>query len=99
VGENYMTEKVKEIAEQLDKVLVSREEVNNMYQDMRGYMFDSLVFRFKDYQARAYAAEVQEEKYRRNLSEVEARIRVRDNHNRDLMRFIDILDKAMGEHN
>ena len=94
-----MTEKVKEIAEQLDKVLVSREEVNNMYQDMRGYMFDSLVFRFKDYQARAYSAEVQEEKYRRNLSEVEARMRVRDNHNRDLMRFIDILDKAMGEHN
>lgn len=94
-----MTEKVKEIAEQLDKVLVSREEVNNMYQDMRSYMFDSLVFRFKDYQARAYSAEVQEEKYRRNLSEVEARIRVRDNHNRDLMRFIDILNKAMGEHN
>lgn len=94
-----MTDKAKAITEQLDKVLVSREEVSNMYQDMRGYMFDSLVFRFKDYQARAYSAEVQEEKYRRNLSEAEARIRVRDNHNRDLMRFIDILDKAMGEHN
>ena len=62
-------------------------------------MFDSLVFRFKDYQARAYSTEVEEEKYRRNISEAEARIRVRDNHNRDLMRFIDILDKAMGEHN
>ena len=94
-----MTEKAKAIAEQLDKVLISREEINNTYQDMRGYMFDSLVFRFKDYQARAYSAEVQEEKYRRNLSETEARIRVRDNHNRDLMRFIDILNKAMGEHN
>jgi hypothetical protein len=69
-----------------------------MYQDMRGYMFDSLVFRFKDYQARAYSAEVQEEKYRRNLSEVEARMRVRDNHNRDLMRFIEILDSVIGEH-
>ena len=94
-----MTEQAQAITEKLDKVLVSREEVNNMYQDMRGYMFDSLVFRFKDYQSRAYSAEVQEEKYRHNLSEAEARIRVRDNHNRDLMRFIDILDKAMGEHN
>ena len=94
-----MTEKAKAITEQLDKVLVSREEVNDMYLDMRGYMFDSLVFRFKDYQSRAYSAEVQEEKYQRNLSEVEARIRVRDRHNRDLMRFIDILNKAMGEHN
>ena len=94
-----MVEKTEVIAEKLDKILVGREEINNMYQDMRGYMFDSLVFRFKDYQARAYSAEVQEEKYRRNLSEAEARIKVRDNHNRDLMRFIDILNKAMGEHN
>lgn len=94
-----MTEKTNVITEKLDKVLVNREEINNMYEDMRGYMFDSLVFRFKDYQARAYFAEVQEEKYRCNLSEAEARMRVRDNHNRDLMRFIDILDKAMGEHN
>ena len=62
-------------------------------------MFDSLVFRFKDYQARAYFAEVQEVKYQRNISEAEARIQVRDRHNRDLMRFIDILNKAMGEHN
>ena len=66
---------------------------------MRGYMYDSLVFRFKDYQSRAYLAEVQEEKYQRSLSEIEARIRVRDRHTRDLMRFIDILNKAMGEHN
>lgn len=94
-----MTEKAKAITEKLDKVLISREEVSNMYQDMRGYMFDSLVFRFKDYQARAYFAEVQEVKYQRNISETEARIQVRDRHNRDLMRFIDILNKAMGEHN
>ena len=94
-----MTETKEAIKEKLDKVLVSRENINDIYSDMRGYMYDSLVFRFKDYQARAYSAEVQEEKYHRNLSEIEARIRVRDRHNRDLMRFIDILNKAMGEHN
>ena len=94
-----MTEKTVAIKKELDKVLVSREEINNIYDDMRGYMYDSLVFRFKDYQSRAYLAEVQEEKYQRSLSEIEARIRVRDRHTRDLMRFIDILNKAMGEHN
>lgn len=94
-----MTEKTAAIKEELDKVLVSREEINNMYEDMRGYMYDSLVFRFKDYQSRAYLTEVQEERYHRNISETEARIKVRDKHNRDLMRFIDILNKAMGEHN
>ena len=94
-----MTEKAKELKEKLDKVLVDREEVNKMYLDMRRYMYDSLVYRFKDYQSRAYAAEVQEEKFKRNLTEVEARIRVRDMHNRDLMRFIEILNIAMGEHN
>ena len=95
-----MTEKAVAIKEKLDKVLVSREEeINNIYNDMRGYMYDSLVFRYKDYQSRAYPTDVQEEKYRHNLSEIEARIRVQDRHNRDLMRFIDILNKVMGEHN
>ena len=94
-----MDKKTEVIKEKFDKALVSREDIENIYSDMRDYMYDSLVFRFKDYQSRAYLAEVQEEKYQRNLSEVEARIRVRDRHNRDLMRFIDILNKAMGEHN
>jgi hypothetical protein len=94
-----MTEETKAIKEKLDKVLVSREDINDIYNDMRGYMYDSLVFRFKDYQSRAFLSEVQEEKYHRNISEIEARIRVQDKHNRDLMRFIDILNKAMGEHN
>ena len=94
-----MTEKAKELKEKFDKVLVDREEVNKIYLDMRGYMYDSLIYRFKDYQAKAYAAEVQEERFKYNLTEIEARIRIRDRHNRDLMRFIEILNIAMGEHN
>lgn len=94
-----MTKKIENMEEKLDKVLISRTEINTICDDMRSYMYDSLVFRFKDYQSRAYLADVQEEKYRHNLGEIEARIRVRDRHNRDLMRFIDILNKAMGEHN
>lgn len=64
----------------------------------KGFMYDSLVYRFKDYQSRAFQAEVVDYKYRRNCSEIEARERIKDRHDRDLMRFIQILDEAIGEH-
>ena len=65
---------------------------------IKGYMFDSLVYRFKDYQARAFQAEVIDYKYKRNSTEIEARERIKDIHDRDLMRFIQILNEAIGEH-
>ena len=65
---------------------------------MKGFMFDSLVYRFKFYQSRAFQAEVVYMKHSQNLSEVEARERVKYRHERDLMRFIQILDEAIGEH-
>ena len=70
----------------------------NNKEHTKGFMFDSLVYRFKDYQARAFMAEVNDYKYNRCVSEMEARQRVKDMHNRDLMRFIQILDEAIGEH-
>lgn len=70
----------------------------NNEQHIKGFMFDSLVYRFKDYQSRAFPLEVMDMKHNRNLSEVEARERVKSQHNRDLMRFIQILDEAIGEH-
>ena len=65
---------------------------------LKGYMFDSLVYRFKDYQARAFQMEVIDLKNRRNCSELDARRIIEDRHNRDLVRFIQILDEAIGEH-
>ena len=65
---------------------------------MKGFMFDSLVYRFKIYQEKAFNLEVQELKYKRNVSELEARTIIRDKYDRDLMRFIQILDEAIGEH-
>ena len=72
--------------------------LNNMEKHIKGYMFDSLVYRFKDYQARAFQAEVIDYKYKHNASETEARVRIQNHHNRDLMRFIEILNEAIGEH-
>lgn len=37
-------------------------------------------------------------KHQRNLSQLEAEEKIKDRHNRDLMRFIQILDEAIGEH-
>lgn len=65
---------------------------------LKGYMFDSLVYRFKDYQAKAFQVEVNDLKYQRNLPEIDARQIVKDRYERDLMRFIEILDEAIGEH-
>lgn len=65
---------------------------------LKGYMFDSLIYRFKDYQAKAFQAEVMDYKYKRNCSDLEARKFVEGRHTRDLMRFIDILNEAIGDH-
>lgn len=63
-----------------------------------GYAFDSLVYRFKDYQSRCYDLEVRDFMYEKNVSREEARKTVRHRHERDLMRFIEILNDAIGDH-
>ena len=84
----------KQLKELIEKV--------NAYDDLiistRGFAFDSLIYRFKDYQARAFQSEVVDYKYKHNTSEVEARQHVKDMHNRDLIRFIQILESVIGEH-
>ena len=77
-------------------------EKANAYNDLiistRGFAFDSLIYRFKDYQARAFQSEVNDYKYKHNSSEIEARKKIKEMHNRELMRFIQILDSVIGEH-
>lgn len=64
----------------------------------KGFAYDSLIYRFKDYQSRAFQMEVIDYKYKHNTGEQEARKYVKDRHDRDLMRFIQILDEVIGEH-
>ena len=94
-----MTDKAKRVKETLDRVYIDRDELSKLYLDKQGYAFDSLVYRFKDYQSRAFHTEVLQLKHDRNLSELEAIQKVKDRHDRDLMRFIQILDEVIGEHN
>lgn len=82
----------------LKEMLDKSHDYDELVISTRGFAFDSLVYRFKDYQARAFQAEVVDYKYKYNASEIDARMKVRDRHNRDLMRFIQILDSVIGEH-
>ena len=75
-----------------------KELINQNIIHTKGYIFDSLVYRFKDYQSRAFQAEVIDYKYTHSCSDLDAREKIKDRHNRDLMRFIQILDEAIGEH-
>ena len=85
-----------------EQALIEKLKKADAYDDLlihtKGYMYDSLIYRFKDYQARAFQSEVIDYKYTHNSSEIEARERIKDRHNRDLMRFIQILDEAIGKH-
>ena len=86
------------MSNQLKDMLNKSHEYEQLMISTRGFAFDSLVYRFKDYQARAFQAEVVDYKYKHNTSEIEAREQVKNRHDRDLMRFIQILDSVIGEH-
>jgi hypothetical protein len=82
----------------LKKKLEKASNYDNLALHTKGFMYDSLIFRFKEYQSKAFYLDVQDYKYERNCSEIEARNRIKDRYNRDLMRFVQILDEAIGEH-
>ena len=82
------------ISEQISETL---KEVPKAQKHMKGYMFDSLVYRFKDYQSRAFQMEVLDLK-NQGKTELDARKIVKNRHDRDLMRFIEILNEAIGDH-
>ena len=97
----YLKEMVEKAVE-YDNLIENLKEIKvkeeNKEKHLKGYMFDSLVYRFKMYQEKAFQLDVIDYKYKHNCSEPEARYRVRDMYNRDMMRFIDILHEAIGEH-
>lgn len=82
----------------LKKKLEKASNYDDLALHTKGFMYDSLIFRFKEYQAKAFYLDVQDYKYKRNCSEIEARNKIKDMYNRDLMRFIQILNEAIGEH-
>lgn len=93
-----MVEKATEYDNLIENLKKIETKENNEEKHLKGYMFDSLVYRFKIYQEKAFQLDVVDYIYKHSCSEPEARYKVRDMYNRDMMRFIDILHEAIGEH-
>ena len=74
-------------------------DIEKLERDRKGYAFDSLIFRFKEYQHKAEEGDIHDFMITHGCHRDEALKRVEDRHNRDLMRFIQILDDVIGEHN
>lgn len=70
----------------------------NIEKHIKGYMFDSLVYRYQLARYKACETEVNDLMLKYNISQQEAHHKAKDLYERDVMRFIQILDEAIGEH-
>lgn len=83
----------------------SLQEMIHYYQDrdehkkhLKGYMYDSLVYRYQLALYKASLKDAEDIMIRKGVSKKEAEADARHNYNRDLMRFVQILDEAIGDH-
>lgn len=75
--------------------LVEKEKDKNL----KGYAFDSLVFRYQLASKEQAILDTEKIAYKKNISKIETRRIAEDRAERDIMRFIQILDEIIGEHN
>lgn len=90
-------EHLKTIYEKANTLDSISENIRNYEKHTKGYMFDSLAFRFKEALERGTNARVQK-LMDLGLTKGEAITRAAKQNQRDEMRFIQILDEAIGEH-
>lgn len=84
-------EKIKEILKNQKVDIIPKEELKIEDKHLKGYIYDSLVYRY--IRAREAMAE-----YEWSQNNNHDRIYYHDLAKRDIMRFIQILDEAIGEH-
>lgn len=65
---------------------------------LKGYMYDSLVYRYQLARYKASSKDAEDIMEKENISRKEAEAVARFNCDRDLMRFCEILNEAIGEH-
>lgn len=84
-----------EINEALEKI---KEETKKNEKHLKGYIYDSLVYRYQLALYKSKEIEAKDLMINKNLSRQEAETKARKYAKRDLMRFCQILDEAIGEH-
>ena len=65
---------------------------------LKGYIYDSLVYRYQLALYKASLKDAQDIMITEQISLKDAEAKARRNYNRDLMRFCQILNEAIGEH-
>lgn len=70
----------------------------NNKKHLKGYMYDSLVYRYQLALYKASLKDAEDIMIKEQTSKKEAEVKARHNYNRDIMRFCEILDEAIGIH-
>lgn len=83
---------VKEL--KLDK----KKNISSNDKHLKGYMYDSLCYRYQLARYKACEADAMDLVMTKGLSKREAEAKARDHYKRDCIRFYQILDEAIGEH-
>lgn len=83
--------------ERFQELLRKEEQYDNLMIHMNGYAFDSLVYRYQMARYQATLLEEQQLIYK-GKTKPEARERAMNNYKRDCMRFIEILNEVIKEH-
>lgn len=95
-----VTAKTDKIFDRLIKDINDAEDAFDEYTNSyKGYMYDSLCYRYQLARYKACEADAIDLTITKGLSKREAEAEARKNYNRDIMRFCQILDEAIGEHN
>lgn len=83
--------------ERFQDLIRKEEQYDNLEIHMRGYAFDSLIYRYQMARYQAALLEEQQLIYQ-GKTKPEARDKVMNNYKRDCLRFIEILDEVIKEH-
>lgn len=87
-----------EVQTQLQKMIKYYNDKEGHEQHLKGYMYDSLVYRYQLALYKASLKDAEDIMIRKGVSKKEAEADARHNYHRDLMRFVQILDEAIGDH-
>ena len=90
INEELLKNFIVETVEEMD-----RDDKDKIH--LKGYMYDSLVYRYELALWKAYVSDIEPMMNRLHISKAEATAKVQDYYYRDLVRFCQILDEAIGE--
>lgn len=91
-------DKLNEIIENKMKDIPPIQVEDSSDKHLKGYMYDSLCYRYQLARYKACEADAMNLVMTKGLSKREAEAKARDLYERDCMRFYQILDEAIGEH-